>query len=125
MTTRPLDGRSSGANHASLERRSMIGYVTLGTNDLARSTVFYDAIAKELGTGRMMETEQFVAWGAPGGAAGIGFSNPFDGPPGPGRQCGLGGLAAKGNARVDRLPALAPSLRGRFGGAAGTPREGV
>src|SRR5258706_16157411 len=96
MTTRPLDGRSSGANHASLERRSMIGYVTLGTNDLARSTVFYDAIAKELGTGRMMETEQFVAWGAPGGAAGIGLTKPFDCRPATGGNGVLGGAAAKG-----------------------------
>jgi hypothetical protein len=31
----------------------MIGYVTLGTNDLARGARFYDAIAKELGVGRM------------------------------------------------------------------------
>lgn len=31
----------------------MIGYVTLGTNDLARGARFYDAIAEELGVGRM------------------------------------------------------------------------
>jgi hypothetical protein len=33
----------------------MIGYVTLGTNDLVRGAKFYDAIAKELGTERMMD----------------------------------------------------------------------
>ncbi|MGZ5792599.1 MAG: VOC family protein, partial [Croceibacterium sp.] len=33
----------------------MIGYVTLGTNDLARAGRFYDAIAAELGVGRFME----------------------------------------------------------------------
>ena len=27
----------------------MIGYVTLGTNDLERGAVFYDAIAAEMG----------------------------------------------------------------------------
>ena len=43
----------------------MIGYVTLGTHDLARGAKFYDAIAKELGVGRMMETERFIAWGSP------------------------------------------------------------
>jgi predicted lactoylglutathione lyase len=32
---------------------TMIGYVTLGTNDLARAAKFYDAIAAEMGTGRM------------------------------------------------------------------------
>ncbi|HMS20600.1 MAG TPA: VOC family protein, partial [Sphingorhabdus sp.] len=46
----------------------MIGYVTLGTNDLARAAKFYDAIAAELDTPRMMEFDGFIAWGKPGGA---------------------------------------------------------
>ena len=49
----------------------MIGYVTLGTNDLARAAKFYDAIAKELGVGRFMESENFIAWGGTGGGAGF------------------------------------------------------
>ena len=57
----------------------MIGYVTLGTNDLARAAKFYDAIAAELVTPRMMEFDGFIAWGKPGGAAGIGLTKPFDG----------------------------------------------
>ena len=57
----------------------MIGYVTLGTNDLPRAAKFYDAIAAELGTGRMMDFETFIAWGTPGGGAGIGLTKPFDG----------------------------------------------
>lgn len=32
----------------------MIGYVTVGSNDLPRSAKFYDAIAAEMGVGRMM-----------------------------------------------------------------------
>ena len=38
-----------------LRRDNMIGYVTLGTSDLARGAKFYDAIAAEMDTGRMME----------------------------------------------------------------------
>jgi catechol 2,3-dioxygenase-like lactoylglutathione lyase family enzyme len=57
----------------------MIGYVTLGTNDLARAAKFYDAIAAEMGVGRMMEFDTFIAWGKPGGGAGIGLTKPFDG----------------------------------------------
>ena len=57
----------------------MIGYVTLGTNDLEKAAPFYDAIAKELGVGRMMEFETFIAWGEMGGAPGIGVTKPFDG----------------------------------------------
>jgi catechol 2,3-dioxygenase-like lactoylglutathione lyase family enzyme len=59
----------------------MIGYVTLGTSDLARAAKFYDAIAAEMGTGRMMEFDGFIAWGTPGGAAGIGLTKPYDGNP--------------------------------------------
>ena len=59
----------------------MIGYVTLGTSDLARAAIFYDAIAAELDTPRMMEFDGFIAWGKPGGAAGIGLTRPFDGNP--------------------------------------------
>lgn len=50
----------------------MIGYVTLGTNDLERGAKFYDAIAAEMGTARMMEWPGAIAWGTPGGGAGIG-----------------------------------------------------
>ena len=57
----------------------MIGYVTLGTNDRARGAKFYDALCGELGVGRMMENDQFIAWGKPGGGAGIGLTRPFDG----------------------------------------------
>ena len=57
----------------------MIGYVTLGTSDLPRAAKFYDAIAAEMGTGRMMEFGEFIAWGTPGGAAGIGLTKPYDG----------------------------------------------
>ena len=57
----------------------MIGYVTLGTNDLSRAAKFYDAIAAEMGTARMMEFETFIAWGTAGGGAGIGLTKPYDG----------------------------------------------
>ena len=57
----------------------MIGYVTLGTNDLERAAKFYDPIAAERGTSRMMEFPGFIAWGSPGGGAGIGLTKPFNG----------------------------------------------
>jgi predicted lactoylglutathione lyase len=60
---------------------TMIGYVTLGTNDLERGVKFYDAIAKLLDTPRMMEGETYVAWGTMDGGAGIGLMHPFDGKP--------------------------------------------
>ena len=55
----------------------MIGYVTLGTNDLPRAAAFYDALAAQFGFGRMMDFETFIAWGEFGGAPGIAATVPF------------------------------------------------
>lgn len=57
----------------------MIGYVTLGTNDLQRAGSFYDALLKPLGAVRMMEDERFIAWTGGEGKTGIGLTKPFDG----------------------------------------------
>ncbi len=58
----------------------MIGYVTLGTNDLPRAAQFYDAVAGAMGYGRMMEEGEFIAWGSfEDGTAGIAATKPFDG----------------------------------------------
>ncbi len=39
----------------------MIGYVTLGTNDLQRGAKFYDELLSEIGAKRFMEDESFIA----------------------------------------------------------------
>ena len=90
----------------------MIGYVTLGTNDLARAAPFYDALAAELGTGRMMETDRFIAWGTAGGAPGIGITLPFDCQPATIGNGVMVALAAQDRAQVDRIYALALRLGG-------------
>jgi catechol 2,3-dioxygenase-like lactoylglutathione lyase family enzyme len=102
----------------------MIGYVTLGTNDLVTAARFYDAIAKELGVGRMMETERFIAWGTPGGGAGIGLTVPFDGKPATVGNGVMVALEAKDKAQVDRIHQLALSLGGKDEGPAGPRGEG-
>ncbi len=81
----------------------MIGYVTLGTSDLARAAVFYDAIAAELDTPRMMEFDGFIAWGKPGGAAGIGLCKPHDGNPASVGNGVMVALEAKDKDQVHRL----------------------
>lgn len=97
----------------------MIGYVTLGTSDLARAAVFYDAIAKEMGIGRMMDMETFIAWGAPGGGAGIGITKPFDGNAPTVGNGVMVALEAKDKAQVDRLYAIAIAHGGTDEGAPG------
>ncbi|MDZ4776736.1 MAG: VOC family protein [Alphaproteobacteria bacterium] len=85
----------------------MIGYVTLGTNDLDRAAKFYDELAKELGTGRMMEWPGAIAWGTPGGGAGIGLTKPFDGNAASVGNGVMVALEAKDKAHVDRIYACA------------------
>jgi predicted lactoylglutathione lyase len=102
----------------------MIGYVTLGTNDLARGAQFYDAIAKELEVGRMMETQTFIAWGKPGGGAGIGLTRPFDGEAATVGNGVMIALEAKDKAQVDRIHKLALSLGGKDEGAPGPRGDG-
>jgi len=102
----------------------MIGYVTLGTNDLARAAKFYDAIAKELGVGRMMEGDRFIAWGKPGGGAGIGVIRPYDGKPATVGNGVMAAIEAKDKAQVDRIHRLALSLGGVDEGAPGPRGDG-
>jgi predicted lactoylglutathione lyase len=102
----------------------MIGYVTLGTNDLQKSAAFYDQIAAELGIGRFMQSDSFIAWGSPDGGAGLGLTKPFDGKP---MSVGNGvmvALAAADRAQVDRIYRLALSLGGSDEGPPGPRGEG-
>jgi predicted lactoylglutathione lyase len=57
----------------------MIGYVTLGTNDLQRAAGFYDSLLGLIGAGRMMETETFVAWSVAPDKPAISVTKPYDG----------------------------------------------
>lgn len=97
----------------------MIGYVTLGTNDLARAARFYDALAAEMGVGRMMEFDNFIAWGAPGGAPGIGLTKPFDGNAASVGNGVMVALEAKDKDQVARLHAIALEQGGTCEGPAG------
>ncbi len=56
----------------------MIGYVTLGTNNLPRAAAFYDALLAEIGAKRMMEGDSFVAWSVRPDLPGLGVTVPYD-----------------------------------------------
>ncbi len=102
----------------------MIGYVTVGTNDLPRAAKFYDALAAEMETPRMMEFETFIAWGKPGGAAGIAATKPFDGSTASAGNGVMVALEARDNAQVDRLYAIALANGGSDEGAPGPRGDG-
>lgn len=97
----------------------MIGYVTLGTNDLQRGARFYDALAKELGVGRMMDFDTFIAWGAPGGAPGIGLTKPFNGEAATVGNGVMVALSASSREQVHRLHEIALANGGTCEGPPG------
>lgn len=97
----------------------MIGYVTLGTNNRDAAAKFYDAICGEFGVGRMMENDQFIAWGKPGGGAGIGITAPFDGNAASVGNGVMVALEASDEAQVQRLYDLALTHGGTDEGAPG------
>ena len=57
----------------------MIGYVTLGTNDLPRAVKYYDELFGSLGIQRFMEEENyFVAWAPSPEQPSVAVSVPFN-----------------------------------------------
>lgn len=101
----------------------MIGYVTIGTNDLQRAARFYDALAEALGVKRMMEADSFIAWGEANGGAGLGVTKPFDGKAATVGNGAMVALLCKDTAQVDAAHKLALSLGAKDEGAPG-PRPG-
>lgn len=101
----------------------MIGYVTLGTNDLPRAAAFYDALATHFGVGRMMEFDSFIAWGTMGGAPGIAATKPFDGEAASVGNGTMVALEAKDTAMVDAVHATALAHGGSDEGAPGPRGE--
>ena len=97
----------------------MIGYVTVGTSDLQRAAKFYDAIAAEMGTGRMMDFDTFIAWGTPGGAAGVAATLPFDKQPATVGNGTMVALQAKDKDQVHRLHEIALANGGTCEGEPG------
>ncbi len=102
----------------------MIGYVTLGTNNLARSAKFYDELLGAIGARRMMESDRFVAWSANPQQAGLGIALPFDGKPATVGNGVMVALAVDSKAKVDALYNKAIELGGTDEGKPGPRGEG-
>jgi catechol 2,3-dioxygenase-like lactoylglutathione lyase family enzyme len=101
----------------------MIGYVTLGTNDLARAAAYYDALLAGLGASRMMENEQFVAWSVKPDQPGLGITKPFDNRPATVGNGVMVALEVDSPAQVDLMHRKAIALGGSDEGPPG-PRGG-
>jgi catechol 2,3-dioxygenase-like lactoylglutathione lyase family enzyme len=82
----------------------MIGYVVLGTNDLARAASFYDELLAEMGVTRMMDFgDRGYAWGAAMDQPMLCIMKPYDGQPATVGNGVMAGIAADSRDQVDRI----------------------
>ena len=97
----------------------MIGYVTLGTNDMERAAGFYDRLFADLGAVRLMEGETFVAWGTGPGTPLLSVIKPNDGNAATVGNGVMVALVMDSRESVDALHAKATELGGQDEGAPG------
>ena len=88
----------------------MIGYVTLGTNNLERAAAYYDALLGELDAARIMAGDSYVVWATGPRRPALMVTRPADG-----KEASVGNgimvaLAADSDDRVDALHARAIEL---------------
>jgi predicted lactoylglutathione lyase len=102
----------------------VIGYVTLGTNDLPRAAAFYDALLAEIGAKRLWDFGNAIAWGVSQDKPSLGITKPYDGKP---ATVGNGVMVAfivDSKEKVDRVYKKALELGGKDEGPAGPRSDG-
>ena len=98
----------------------MIGYVNIGTNDVARATDFFDALFGVIGVGQLMTFPTgAVAYGASWTTPMIAVGPPYDGQPATPGNGTMIALVVDERAKVDALHAKALALDGADEGAPG------
>ncbi|MEX0964336.1 MAG: VOC family protein [Pseudohongiellaceae bacterium] len=97
----------------------MLGYVTVGTNDIEKAAKFYDELLAGIGAKRFMEMDTFIAWSNDPAGCGFSITKPFDKNP---ASVGNGVMVAfmvDSTDKVDALHAKALELGGTDEGAPG------
>jgi len=102
----------------------MIGYVTLGTNDLEKAVAFYDALLAEIGAGRFMEEESFVAWAIAPDQPALSVTRPYDGNAATVGNGMMIALTVDSTDKVDAVYAKALEMGGTDEGAPGARMDG-
>jgi predicted lactoylglutathione lyase len=102
----------------------MIGYVTLGTNDMTRAAAFYDALLAEIGAKRLMETDKFIFWGVAMDKPAITLIKPYDGKPATVGNGTMVALVTDSRAKVGALYSKAMALGGKDEGGPGPRGDG-
>jgi predicted lactoylglutathione lyase len=88
----------------------MIGYATVGTNNLPLATAFYDKLFESINAKRVFVSEQGVVWSMSRISAGFGVFLPHDGQPATVGNGSMVALAMLSREQVDNFYAKAISL---------------
>jgi len=102
----------------------MIGYVTVGTNELEKAVDFYDALLAEIGASRFMQEETFVAWAVAPDQPAISVCLPWDGNAATVGNGTMIALKVDSTDLVDKVYARAMELGGADEGPPGKRMDG-
>ena len=97
----------------------MIGYLTIGTNDLPRAMKFYDELLAPLGIQRIMDFGRGYAWGSGMDKPALAVMIPFDQQPATPGNGNMGAIVVDSRQKVDDTYRLALSLGGTDEGPVG------
>ena len=98
----------------------MIGYVTLGTNDIDKARAFYDALFGSIGASRKLELDRgFTLYGTGMGRPGVAITPPYDGGPASAGNGNMVAIPLDSRDKVDAFHAKAIELGGSDEGAPG------
>jgi catechol 2,3-dioxygenase-like lactoylglutathione lyase family enzyme len=102
----------------------MIGYVTVGSNDLDKARGFYDALTPVIGAKRIMEFgDNFTMYGTGMDRPGLAVCKPYDGNPATVGNGVMASIAVDRRDKVDAFHAKALELGGTCEGPPGLRGE--
>jgi catechol 2,3-dioxygenase-like lactoylglutathione lyase family enzyme len=102
----------------------MIGYATVGTNDIDKARAFYDSLFGSIGAKRIMEFPSgFTMYGVSPDRPSVAVTKPYDGKTATPGNGAMVALAMDSREKVDALHALALELGGSDEGLPGVRGE--
>lgn len=102
----------------------MIGYTTLGANDLPALSKFYDDLLAVCGASRIMDMGEFILWGTSLEEAALAVTKPYDGNPATVGNGVMVAIRTQSQEAVQALHAKALELGGKDEGAPGPRGDG-
>lgn len=98
----------------------MLGYITIGSNDLQRARAFYSELVAVIGGKKLMDFgEDFTMYGVEFGVPGIAIVKPYDGEAAVAGNGNMAAIVVNDRALVDALHAKALALGGSCEGPPG------